>query len=124
MIRRPPRSTQSRSSAASDVYKRQPRRPEVALAVLLHGRLWSASLHHEVIGAARGVSRYLWQILGGQLAYVRRVRPFRSVVELDSRVYSPEICLPRRIIRGLLGLLDKTTLGSRLGPGRLAAAAR
>src|SRR5450756_2949195 len=25
MIRRPPRSTQSRSSAASDVYKRQPR---------------------------------------------------------------------------------------------------
>jgi len=24
MIRRPPRSTQSRSSAASDVYKRQP----------------------------------------------------------------------------------------------------
>src|SRR5428012_11286 len=26
MIRRPPRSTQSRSSAASDVYKRQPRR--------------------------------------------------------------------------------------------------
>src|SRR5450756_2664516 len=27
MIRRPPRSTQSRSSAASDVYKRQPRNP-------------------------------------------------------------------------------------------------
>src|SRR5450756_2375784 len=27
MIRRPPRSTQSRSSAASDVYKRQPREP-------------------------------------------------------------------------------------------------
>src|SRR5680860_1921653 len=26
MIRRPPRSTQSRSSAASDVYKRQPRK--------------------------------------------------------------------------------------------------
>src|SRR5450756_3182815 len=32
MIRRPPRSTQSRSSAASDVYKRQEeRRPEEAL---------------------------------------------------------------------------------------------
>src|SRR5450756_2601745 len=32
MIRRPPRSTQSRSSAASDVYKRQPM-PGGALAV-------------------------------------------------------------------------------------------
>src|SRR5659263_737521 len=34
MIRRPPRSTQSRSSAASDVYKRQ---------VLLNGRVSSGS---------------------------------------------------------------------------------
>ena len=33
MIRRPPRSTQSRSSAASDVYKRQPQR-ESALNIL------------------------------------------------------------------------------------------
>ena len=33
MIRRPPRSTQSRSSAASDVYKRQPRRPPACGAV-------------------------------------------------------------------------------------------
>src|SRR5450756_3120015 len=31
MIRRPPRSTQSRSSAASDVYKRQLRDPPVAI---------------------------------------------------------------------------------------------
>src|SRR5680860_805800 len=30
MIRRPPRSTQSRSSAASDVYKRQPHNPKWA----------------------------------------------------------------------------------------------
>src|SRR5450756_933760 len=33
MIRRPPRSTQSRSSAASDVYKRQPT-PQVALVAI------------------------------------------------------------------------------------------
>ena len=32
MIRRPPRSTQSRSSAASDVYKRQ---PSQSLAVMI-----------------------------------------------------------------------------------------
>src|SRR5450756_2871240 len=31
MIRRPPRSTQSRSSAASDVYKRQVRRYDLAM---------------------------------------------------------------------------------------------
>eukprot|EP00657_Telonema_sp_P-1_P009290 TRINITY_DN3489_c0_g1_i3.p1 TRINITY_DN3489_c0_g1~~TRINITY_DN3489_c0_g1_i3.p1 ORF type:complete len:103 (-),score=25.46 TRINITY_DN3489_c0_g1_i3:378-686(-) len=31
MIRRPPRSTQSRSSAASDVYKRQPQQGMVAV---------------------------------------------------------------------------------------------
>src|SRR5450756_1083282 len=35
MIRRPPRSTQSRSSAASDVYKRQPRLRAMWLIVLL-----------------------------------------------------------------------------------------
>src|SRR5680860_42958 len=33
MIRRPPRSTQSRSSAASDVYKRQPAHRETGEAV-------------------------------------------------------------------------------------------
>src|SRR5680860_861967 len=37
MIRRPPRSTQSRSSAASDVYKRQPKWREVNLAASLPG---------------------------------------------------------------------------------------
>src|SRR5450756_1402593 len=50
MIRRPPRSTQSRSSAASDVYKRQPMAvdvdglgeqllPGAALALEQHGRV-------------------------------------------------------------------------------------
>src|SRR5680860_1900444 len=42
MIRRPPRSTQSRSSAASDVYKRQPRtwstdmRPMAQMAMVMN----------------------------------------------------------------------------------------
>src|SRR5680860_45995 len=39
MIRRPPRSTQSRSSAASDVYKRQG--GDHAVAHLLYVRFWS-----------------------------------------------------------------------------------
>src|SRR5450756_3224799 len=44
MIRRPPRSTQSRSSAASDVYKRQDEHPHVVpdqlrVGVLVHVRV-------------------------------------------------------------------------------------
>ena len=41
MIRRPPRSTQSRSSAASDVYKRQ-----VVEVVLVHIKLAQHQLEH------------------------------------------------------------------------------
>ena len=40
MIRRPPRSTLDRSSAASDVYKRQPL-SEAGRAAVQHGREWS-----------------------------------------------------------------------------------
>src|SRR5680860_1429253 len=41
MIRRPPRSTQSRSSAASDVYKRQ---------VVNHGKYYNGSVNSETSG--------------------------------------------------------------------------
>src|SRR5450756_2452985 len=45
MIRRPPRSTQSRSSAASDVYKRQPTLdPNVPDLSLAEGRTWTTTL--------------------------------------------------------------------------------
>src|SRR5450756_3155540 len=50
MIRRPPRSTQSRSSAASDVYKRQ--QPVLELVLLapdllhLRGRISFDHMHH------------------------------------------------------------------------------
>src|SRR5680860_421858 len=54
MIRRPPRSTQSRSSAASDVYKRQPSsRRSVAMAffaIVVLATLWSA------VGPASGAT--------------------------------------------------------------------
>src|SRR5450756_2644360 len=49
MIRRPPRSTQSRSSAASDVYKRQARDPQMTLSdvqwVLGHAQLSTTQLY-------------------------------------------------------------------------------
>src|SRR5450756_3247890 len=62
MIRRPPRSTQSRSSAASDVYKRQ--EPDVrlltarlrelgdSLAVAGAEGTWNVHVHVDDVGAA------------------------------------------------------------------------
>src|SRR5450756_57220 len=41
MIRRPPRSTQSRSSAASDVYKRQPWYTTVISSIDHGDKMWS-----------------------------------------------------------------------------------
>eukprot|EP00657_Telonema_sp_P-1_P000928 TRINITY_DN11909_c0_g1_i1.p1 TRINITY_DN11909_c0_g1~~TRINITY_DN11909_c0_g1_i1.p1 ORF type:complete len:105 (+),score=37.29 TRINITY_DN11909_c0_g1_i1:63-377(+) len=46
MIRRPPRSTQSRSSAASDVYKRQD------LVVLASDGLWDVMSNQEAVDIA------------------------------------------------------------------------
>src|SRR5450756_2935059 len=46
MIRRPPRSTQSRSSAASDVYKRQNVEQEITENLRLFGRFgWNEGAH-------------------------------------------------------------------------------
>src|SRR5680860_1919471 len=57
MIRRPPRSTQSRSSAASDVYKRQG--PKV------HQRLRSGSPANEIIKAAKQLGAGLVVVASG-----------------------------------------------------------
>src|SRR5450756_2508570 len=52
MIRRPPRSTQSRSSAASDVYKRQVVKlsPGLGVVYLLLRRRWRDAVVASVIG--------------------------------------------------------------------------
>eukprot|EP00657_Telonema_sp_P-1_P001875 TRINITY_DN14625_c0_g1_i1.p1 TRINITY_DN14625_c0_g1~~TRINITY_DN14625_c0_g1_i1.p1 ORF type:complete len:111 (+),score=43.85 TRINITY_DN14625_c0_g1_i1:80-412(+) len=54
MIRRPPRSTQSRSSAASDVYKRQSEDPYIAAMSLTDdtGDFGSSSNQELVVGLA------------------------------------------------------------------------
>src|SRR5659263_718399 len=59
IIRRPPRSTQSRSSAASDVYKRQ--LPEVRGDPVDEGRLPGAggTRHPEDVGAPRVPVQFL-----------------------------------------------------------------
>src|SRR5665809_148397 len=66
MIRRPPRSTQSRSSAASDVYKRQ---------VVVHmddGPWEQAELREPLSGLTWVIWRYSWPFQPGQhTLYVR-----------------------------------------------------
>src|SRR5680860_1670075 len=59
MIRRPPRSTQSRSSAASDVYKRQVATPADGhtMVTFMHIRQGQARSVHVTVGASSG--RYL-----------------------------------------------------------------
>src|SRR5680860_1716542 len=62
MIRRPPRSTQSRSSAASDVYKRQPTPCPMALRLkdYVCCTLWSRLLSRCPGGVAQ--SRSPWNL--------------------------------------------------------------
>src|SRR5450756_3227768 len=70
MIRRPPRSTQSRSSAASDVYKRQPLIGlGGAVSFIYHRYLGMAALVAlGVLGAAVLARRRAWVPLAGALA--------------------------------------------------------
>src|SRR5450756_2748086 len=84
MIRRPPRSTQSRSSAASDVYKRQ----EDALhdvghqvVVGQHDPFWDSSGSPRVLegrDVLHGVDLHLWHVRGGRLDYFTEIIDARS----------------------------------------------
>src|SRR5680860_1773938 len=84
MIRRPPRSTQSRSSAASDVYKRQ-------LVTLFGGQL-GQSVHDAAL-----------LVEGDELAWERRAHrrngPFGRLPLLRSR-FSPWRHGARILVRG------------------------
>src|SRR5450756_3198490 len=59
MIRRPPRSTQSRSSAASDVYKRQPQDRGKMGASLVASILEDAIMTHHILDPRFGTWRGL-----------------------------------------------------------------
>src|SRR5665809_94515 len=71
MIRRPPRSTQSRSSAASDVYKRQ----RLLLAALWRKRAQLLQRVAHIVGIGAG---------GGDLALMARALGFRLLPSLVS----------------------------------------
>src|SRR5450756_1439026 len=87
MIRRPPRSTQSRSSAASDVYKRQARWLTTALQQGLSGRIvledargtvWNGSARLTLTGGAGSTDA---ATLPGRLAWL--IRPTWSGLRAD-----------------------------------------
>ena len=89
MIRRPPRSTQSRSSAASDVYKRQVIDRRIDNAVI---RLWIASLmddfcifFHDIRNAVRNKGRTIVVLCSGFYWCIFPTAPFgpRSVINGD-----------------------------------------
>src|SRR5680860_1029293 len=74
MIRRPPRSTQSRSSAASDVYKRQVCANEVVVGLsffyFIVAAIWTemgfthrVQLYEQLQGAIHGRDVDMWEIL-------------------------------------------------------------
>src|SRR5450756_3154262 len=99
MIRRPPRSTQSRSSAASDVYKRQDteRRwsdEEVALARALgeqaavaieHARLYRRVQDQAITDGLTGLfnHRYFYERLEQEIARARRYGTPVSLLMID-----------------------------------------
>eukprot|EP01016_Furgasonia_blochmanni_P021425 TRINITY_DN2367_c0_g2_i4.p2 TRINITY_DN2367_c0_g2~~TRINITY_DN2367_c0_g2_i4.p2 ORF type:complete len:123 (-),score=21.23 TRINITY_DN2367_c0_g2_i4:35-403(-) len=104
MIRRPPRSTQSRSSAASDVYKRQVQRR-------VHGIVIALALVLTLLGASVGEAIYLkispvyvifmsWGFLvNAYLIFKSFWRKSRGVITWHGRAY--------RIVDGELRSADK-----------------
>src|SRR5450756_3175036 len=94
MIRRPPRSTQSRSSAASDVYKRQARRRvRNPLALPLSPFLLEREPHlHD---------EYLVE-KGAVAGFLERLGPFRDCLLYTSDAADDLLCVDlggRRIIK-------------------------
>ena len=83
MIRRPPRSTQSRSSAASDVYKRQ----------LQHHRDAVADRKRQVVDAAQQVGRALLGVAAQFLSLIHISEPTR-LLSISYAVF----CLKKKIL--------------------------
>src|SRR5450756_3250757 len=72
MIRRPPRSTQSRSSAASDVYKRQ----------------WMRLAAHADVGYVQGVDQAFYRLHGQNMTVDRN-----KIVDLRQRQLAFDVLL-------------------------------
>ena len=77
MIRRPPRSTLDRSSAASDVYKRQVQSVPVGMVCL-------ARLHHGLMRSC-GIRFHVPQRVGG-LSLIHISEPHETVLDLVCRL--------------------------------------
>src|SRR5450756_1252503 len=103
MIRRPPRSTQSRSSAASDVYKRQHHVEQLGLLEIAR----VSGLRHEYQAGGRHVA----------LEHERRVEAGLVFVAADDEGRHPALChlllevAERRAQLSLIHISEPTRLG-------------
>src|SRR5450756_2165989 len=86
MIRRPPRSTQSRSSAASDVYKRQPQELLGALRVQAESRDEPVELETGVDNGATDEAALMAAALAGGAATPAAALRFASVMPAPTAV--------------------------------------
>src|SRR5664280_3922104 len=94
MIRRPPRSTLSSSSAASDVYKRQILSWASIGATLICGiafMRWTwRSLHNGVhLGAGEGISSPRMSVIAWFIPLYNLARPYQIVIDLHDRLLAP-----------------------------------
>src|SRR5664280_2907954 len=85
MIRRPPRSTLSSSSAASDVYKRQVWKPAPNLRTSTEAWLTAGGPHHTVLSTAL-TAEHLWD-------FAEMTRTELVMIDADTR--------PRRFLQEL-----------------------
>src|SRR5680860_1907890 len=84
MIRRPPRSTQSRSSAASDVYKRQQQKDTEQMHIILgvpglgqdDDDIYAMHIFHNILGG--GLSSRLFQEIREQRGLAYSVYSYHS----------------------------------------------
>src|SRR5450756_410935 len=118
MIRRPPRSTQSRSSAASDVYKRQLRKIALHDTAEWLAVIESGARHDELETLAIRESHPSWIVRALREALVGHGRP---AAELEALLHAdneaPEVTLVAR--PGLVEreeLLAELRSGARVGP--------
>eukprot|EP01015_Nassula_variabilis_P019781 TRINITY_DN337_c0_g1_i12.p1 TRINITY_DN337_c0_g1~~TRINITY_DN337_c0_g1_i12.p1 ORF type:complete len:438 (+),score=99.48 TRINITY_DN337_c0_g1_i12:78-1391(+) len=89
MIRRPPRSTQSRSSAASDVYKRQKQKMKVLIAIFFLVAAFSSvsagGLNRQCVTEDKAFSmRYDYYLADKQMIYERRQQTYYYPLDVDS----------------------------------------
>src|SRR5665809_171812 len=112
MLRRPPRSTQSRSSAASDVYKRQSETTRLSETLIDQVAHYDRGRAEELRGVSRSQTdrACACDVDGGSGTDARRVSPVKTGRE-DVRQHREVLDLGHRLV--LVGELQEIEVGVR-----------